>query len=116
MGADSWEEITTWKEWESVLGIVNVIVVTRPKYEIGFSHVTDRVRERIIDLRNESEPQAVATGSTFNEMPRIFITDAVRLDISSTKIREAIRNDEDDWKDLVSKNTAKHIEKYDLYE
>ena len=30
MGADSWEEITTWREWEKVLLMANHIVMTRP--------------------------------------------------------------------------------------
>lgn len=114
MGADSWEEITTWKEWEKVLKIVNIIVVTRPNYEIESSHVTNDIRTRIVDLRNENDPSSVVTNS--NDTTRIFISDAVQLDISSTKIRQAIRNGADDWEDLVSKNTGKHIEKYDLYE
>ncbi|MBS1795366.1 MAG: nicotinate (nicotinamide) nucleotide adenylyltransferase [Acidobacteria bacterium] len=55
IGADSWRDITTWREWETVLTIVNIIVVTRPGYEIGFDHVTDRVRARIVDRRGEEE-------------------------------------------------------------
>ena len=33
MGADSWAEITTWREWERLLTMTNHIVVTRPGYE-----------------------------------------------------------------------------------
>ena len=33
MGADSWSEITTWREWERLLTMTNHIVVTRPGYE-----------------------------------------------------------------------------------
>ena len=35
MGADSWQEITTWREWERVLTLTDIIVVTRPGYGIG---------------------------------------------------------------------------------
>ena len=55
MGADSWADITTWREWEKVLTLTNIIVVTRPDYEIGFNHVTDEIRERIVDLRKSRE-------------------------------------------------------------
>ncbi|NNE98239.1 MAG: nicotinate (nicotinamide) nucleotide adenylyltransferase [Pyrinomonadaceae bacterium] len=116
MGADSWDEITTWKEWENVLSIVNIIVVTRPGHKIGFTHVTDKIRERIIDLRIKTVPEAVATGSKDDEKPQIFITDAVQLGISSTKIRQSVRDGNSDWKELVSNSTAKHIEKYGLYQ
>jgi len=57
LGADSWEEITTWREWETVLTLTNVIVVTRPGYEIGFSHVTEEIRKRIVDLRGSSQQE-----------------------------------------------------------
>ena len=111
MGADSWDEITTWREWEKVLSIVNIIVVTRPDYEIGFSHVTKEIRARITDLRNSK----FKLDETPKDATQIYITDAVQMDISSTRIRKSIRNSNDDWKNLVSQTTAKHIEKYNLY-
>ena len=43
MGADSWMEITTWREWERVLELTNHIVVTRPGYELSAEHVTPAV-------------------------------------------------------------------------
>ena len=51
MGADSWEEITTWREWERVLGMASTIVVTRPGHGLETGHVTQSVRERVVDLR-----------------------------------------------------------------
>src|SRR3954464_995370 len=32
IGADSWSEITTWHEWQSLLEMCDLIVVTRPGY------------------------------------------------------------------------------------
>ena len=46
IGADSWNEITTWREWEKVLTQTNIIVVTRPDYEIVFDHVTDEIQKK----------------------------------------------------------------------
>jgi len=43
MGADSWMDILTWREWEKVLTMTNIIVVTLPDVEIGFDHVTDEI-------------------------------------------------------------------------
>ena len=34
MGADSWLEITTWREWQRLMTLANLIVVTRPGYEV----------------------------------------------------------------------------------
>ena len=109
IGADSWAEIDTWREWEKVLTQTNVIVVTRPEYEIDFSHVTKEIKARLIDLRKNGEQK------TKNGEQKIYITDAVNLDVSATEIRRKIRAQENDWRELVPNEVAKYIEKYELY-
>jgi len=109
MGADSWSEITTWREWEKVLMLVNIIVVTRPDYEIGFSHITGEIQERIIDLRASNEQRRAD-----NEQ-RIYITDAVQIDVSATEIRQKIKENAERWREDVPEEVAKYIEKYELY-
>ncbi|HEY0426870.1 MAG TPA: nicotinate-nucleotide adenylyltransferase [Pyrinomonadaceae bacterium] len=120
MGADSWAEITTWREWETVLTCVNIIVVTRPDYEIDFSHVTDEIRERIVDLRGnvsnfkfQISSEKTETGNRKSET--IYITDAVQLDISATEIRRQIRENRAAWRELVPEEVAKYVEKYQIY-
>src|SRR5215216_3877023 len=54
MGADSWSEITTWREWERLLTMTNHIVVTRPGYEVPITHV-GALNERIVDMRTSLE-------------------------------------------------------------
>lgn len=110
MGADSWMDIRTWHRWEEVLMLTDHIVVSRPGYEVSFEHVSDSVRERIVDVRGETKH--IST----RPQPRIYFTDAVHFDISATEIREDIRTDDvldrsDDVPDVV----AKYIEKYELY-
>ncbi len=112
MGADSWAEITTWREWEKVLTLVNIIVVTRPDYEIGFTHVTDEIRARIVDLRKVEEKNQSRIP---NSESRIYITDSVRIDISATEIRQKIKENADDWQKDVPNEVANYIEKYELY-
>ena len=114
MGADSWQEITTWREWETVLTLTNVVVVTRPNFEIGFSHVTDAIRERIVDLRNSNQ-QEDKRQKRKDKGQKIFITDAVQMEISSTEIRRKIREKQSDWRDDVPREVAKHVEKYEIY-
>src|SRR3712207_6503872 len=46
MGADSWEEITTWREWERVLTLADTIVVTRPGYRSEERRVGQECRSR----------------------------------------------------------------------
>ncbi|HVE55774.1 MAG TPA: nicotinate-nucleotide adenylyltransferase [Pyrinomonadaceae bacterium] len=112
MGADSWAEITTWREWETVLTLVNIIVVTRPDYEIGFAHVTDEIRERIIDLR---KPKPENQSEIQNPKSKIYITDSVQIDVSATEIRQKIKEKTNDWHEDVPQAVAKYIEKYELY-
>ena len=111
MGADSWRDIRTWREWEKVLTMTDHIVVTRPGYEISTDHVTDEIRERIVDLRGRSAPQA----SSAEQRTSIYFTDAVALDISATAIRKKIREDDASWKSEVPTEGAKYIEKYQIY-
>lgn len=109
MGADSWMDIRTWREWEKVLSVSDHIVVTRPGYEIGFDHVTDEIRERIIDLRGGLRPE------TDSDVNHIFITDAVSMDISATEIRGKIGTNDPAWRDDVPGEVANYIEKYQIY-
>ncbi len=120
MGADSWADITTWHEWEKVLTLTNHIVVTRPGYEIGFDHVTDEIRRRVVDMRDSdgpSEPGAVATGfrSHDDNSRSIYITDAINMNISAGDIRSKIREKVAGWHQDVPERVAKYIEKYELY-
>lgn len=114
MGADSWAEITTWREWEKVLSLAGIIVVTRPDYEIGFAHVGAQFQLRIVDLRNKRRmTNDERRGETGNS--RIYITDAVFLDVSATEIRRKIKENIADWHADVPPTVAKYVEKYELY-
>ncbi len=115
IGADSWAEINTWREWERVLNATNIVVVTRPGSEINFSHVTEKIKNRIVDLRKGNKEQLTKNGKQKTKDQRIFITDAVNLDVSSTEIRRKIRASESDWDKLVPRAVAKYAEKYEIY-
>ena len=120
MGADSWAEITTWREWETVLTTVNIIVVTRPDYEIEFAHVTDAIRERIVSsfkFQVSGETEEFRQLETRNLKPEtsIYLTDAVQIDVSATEIRRKIKENAADWRTDVPSEVAKYVEKYELY-
>jgi nicotinate-nucleotide adenylyltransferase len=115
MGADSWMEITTWREWERVLTLTNHIVVTRPGYEWTAEHVTPSIRERIVDLRGVNAEQ-MALEIDRSERAKIYITDAVNMDVSATMIRRVVREGLDTgWLRLVTTSVADYIRKYGLY-
>lgn len=108
MGADSWQDITTWREWEKVLSLTSHIVVSRPPFEIDFSHVKPAIREKIVDLRGK-------INFDLSDSDQIYITDAVKLEISATEIRNKIRENSADWKVDLPSEVAVYIEKYKIY-
>jgi nicotinate-nucleotide adenylyltransferase len=114
LGADSWAEITTWREWERLLTMANLIVMTRPGVEVSTAQVGPEVAERVVDLRgkkNDGAPATIESGSR-----RIFVTDAVLLDVSATQVRQAARENRiEDLDKLVPLAVADYIRKYRLY-
>jgi len=111
MGADSWADIRTWREWERVLTMTNHIVVTRPGYPVDIQHVTDDIRGRIVDLRGQGSKPKIdgETGA------KIYISDAVKSNTSASRIRTRIKEDSPGWRQDVPDAVAKYIEKYELY-
>ena len=108
MGADSWSEITTWREWGRLLTMTNHIVVTRPGYEPVTAHVGEHT-DRIIDLRKSA---ALSSGG----FTRIYITDIVMKDVSATQIRRVAREGlTDELVNLVPGAVLEYIKKYGIY-
>jgi nicotinate-nucleotide adenylyltransferase len=113
MGADSWAEITTWREWQRLLTLANLIVVTRPGHQTFIEDFAGAASQ-IVDLRGENNPAAVDTVEA--EAPKIFVTDAVMMDISATAVRRAARaEEEEELKRLVPPSVADYIRKYGLF-
>src|ERR1700752_379552 len=110
MGADSWAEITTWREWEKLLTAINHIVVTRPGYVIGEGPKV--VRDRIVDLRGDTKKFSHVPEAG----PQIFLTGVVMKDIAATNIRRLAREGSvDELSNLVPESVAEYIKKYEVY-
>jgi nicotinate-nucleotide adenylyltransferase len=106
MGADSWSEITTWREWERLLTMTNHIVVTRPGYEPSTTHV-GTISERIVDLRSSKGA---------SDRKGIFFTDVVFNDVSATNIRRlASEGRTEELEGLVPGPVLEYIRKYGIY-
>ena len=111
MGADSFEEINTWREPARLLSSANLIVVTRPGHDIGGSHLEDRFRSTIVDLRGR-EDYVYSSGDPGEH--QIFLTGYVNIGISSTEIRRRVRDGESIG-EMVPPRVADYIKKYKLY-
>jgi len=127
MGADSWSEITTWRDWERLLAMTNHIVVTRPGYEPSTTHV-GKVSDRIVDLRTVLECGGLAPLSPRSSVidtkaapgrrtpKRIFITDVVMSDVSATNIRQlASEGRFEELIGLLPERVLEYIKKYGIY-
>ena len=92
MGADSWSEITTWREWERLLTMVNHIVVNRRGYELT---------------------AALPAGL---EQAKIFFADVMTQDVSATNIRRlASEGRYEELEQYVPQTVANYIRKYEIY-
>jgi len=109
MGADSWSEITTWREWERLLSMTNHIVVTRPGYEPVTTHVGG-ISDRIVDVRGGKLLSRTESAN------KIFFTDVVMKDVSATNIRRlASEGRVEELTGLVPGPVLEYIKKYGIY-
>lgn len=105
-GADAFAEIATWKRYPEVLDLANFVVVTRP------GHPIESLAERLPALagrmrRAEHARQPAAT-------PSIYLLRAPTPDVSSTLVRERLRNGQA-ITGLVPPLVEAHIHQHRLY-
>jgi nicotinate-nucleotide adenylyltransferase len=126
MGADSFIDVTSWREYEAILSEYDVIVATRPGYhghsgqdggasgkedsEETIGALAPQLRRLIVDLRGGAWPSNEDLNSS-----RIYLTDYVSIDVSATGVREAVEQGRS-IDDLVPPSVAAYIEKYRLYQ
>jgi len=111
MGADSFEEITMWRDYQQLLSRFNTLVVTRPGSEVTFSHLPSAAQERVIDLRGKRQEIAAMI---HEEDGFIYLTDFVTNSVSSTEIRRRVRDGES-IKGLTTPAVVGYIEEHKLY-
>ena len=90
-GLDAFVDIETWKDYEQFLDLCHVVVVSRPGHGFEeFDQLPEWINDRVVDLRD-------AEGNCVEHLPedgcKIFLADSVHIDISSTDIRERVRQD-----------------------
>jgi len=113
IGADSWSEITAWHDWQRLLKMCDLIVVTRPGYDLKAAQLPEVAN--IIDVRGLSSQEISERLNTGGE-PGVFLTDAAMVDVSATRIRAAAQLDEmKELREQVPAEVASYIEKYELY-
>jgi nicotinate-nucleotide adenylyltransferase len=114
IGADSWIEITAWHEWQRLLKMCDLIVVTRPGYD--WHAVVPPDSATIVDARGMSR-RKISELLGADASPRVFLTDAAMVDVSATAIRASARSKGmEKLRRNVPAEVASYIEKYELYQ
>lgn len=111
MGADSFQDIPKWREWERLTASVNLIVVTRPGHAVTADHLPADARARVVDARDTKDAARLLREG---EECFIYVVDEVYLDISSTEIRRRARDGES-LEGLTPPGVAAYIERHNLY-
>lgn len=110
MGSDAFLDITTWKKKDQIFETVQIIIMLRGHWD-NYNAIVSFIDENI------------SKGYIFNKMDntfshkekqKIMICKVPKIDISSTMIRERVKNN-DPIKDLVPENVEKIIRTKDLY-
>lgn len=109
MGADSFQEISTWREPARLLSSTDVIVVTRPGHGVKSSHLDARFQLTVVDLGERSAEQIPD-----DRRRHIYLTGYVNNSVSSTQIRQKVC-DGQSIAGLVPPRVAEYINKYELY-
>jgi len=112
MGSDSFRDVTMWREHERILSEYDVIVSMRPGSGgvDPAGHLADRLKALVVDLRGAVSPSAEDLSTK-----RIFLTDYVSVDVSSTGIREMVARGED-VSALIPPAVEGYVRKYGLYQ
>ena len=90
IGADNWQDFHKWYKWEEILQSYPIIIYRRPGYKLD------------------------TTGEAFKSAKSITVADTPLYDISSTQIRQAIRQGQtpSEWR---SPNVVEYIKERRLY-
>lgn len=112
LGVDAFLEIETWRDYEQVLEQCYFVVIDRPGFRLDNARnvLNGALRGKIYDCREgESAPDGLIVRF------RIFLFSVGALDISSTEIRERIKNDKS-IKGLVPPAVESYIQEKKLYQ
>ncbi|MBC7753743.1 MAG: nicotinate (nicotinamide) nucleotide adenylyltransferase [Moraxellaceae bacterium] len=108
VGADNFENFSQWKDWKKILTEVNLVVTTRPGYEIP--EAESDFPDYLTSLIGESDFGAVEL-TTGRSIEFITLDD---LDISSSELRKRLRVGRATEK-LLPLSVESYIKKHKIY-
>ncbi|MDX1632909.1 MAG: nicotinate (nicotinamide) nucleotide adenylyltransferase [Thermoanaerobaculia bacterium] len=99
LGSDSLAEISTWHRWRELPGLARLVVY--PRRGAGREEILESARPEILDALDRE---------------RILFLDHREWEISSTRIREALKRGDDPPEGWVPPRVLHYMRKYHLYD
>ena len=109
MGADSFQDLDQWKNFEDILKSTNIIVTTRPQSELPFE--IEEFPKGVQPFIRTFEPNGVAKLKTGRQISYTQLDD---LDISATQIRKRLKLGRS-ADQFISFEVEQYIKEQDLY-
>jgi nicotinate-nucleotide adenylyltransferase len=110
MGADQLQHLDSWREWRALFDYAHIGVGARPGYSLALTQATlPRAVAQEIETRQGSLEQLRTTPSG-----RVFLAEALAVDISATQIRAALQRGEQ-ANSLISPVVLDYIQQHNLY-
>jgi nicotinate-nucleotide adenylyltransferase len=108
MGADQLQQLDTWRDWKRLFEFAHIGVAARPGFALADAALPSAVAHEI-ETRQGSLEQLRTTPSG-----RVFLAEALAVDISATQIRAALQRGEQ-ASSLISPVVLDYIQQHNLY-
>ncbi len=109
IGTDAFAHISSWREWQSLFNYAHIIVMTRPGFQ--YPAMNDFLIERMVDRRNSTKKNSHIFEKSHGSL---YFQNVTQLDISSSIIRELIKNKRNP-QFLLPDSVAEYIHHHQLY-
>ena len=103
MGLDAFINLTSWKNYERILELSSILILKRPNYELKKNYLAQFERELTDDLE-----------IFLNSKGKIILFTLTQLDISSSEIKKAIKNNKS-CEDYLDKKVLEFINEKSIY-
>ncbi|MBI4844709.1 MAG: nicotinate (nicotinamide) nucleotide adenylyltransferase [Nitrospirae bacterium] len=114
-GIDAFRDMPLWKEPRRLMSIANIVVISRPGHSFAGLSNSPYVSGVSVDLLNELDSgKRLLFSIPTSEGRQLFLCGIAGVDISSSMIREAVRNGED-TKYLLPESVKSYIILHNLY-
>lgn len=77
IGMDSLLSFTRWHQWQAIIAQVNLVVCTRPNYQLALSQLDIELRQRLTSKASFD----------LTKVGQIYLAPAINMDIASSQLR-----------------------------